>query len=98
MRIDGAELADRARERERDAGKESRQDVREHDAAERREPPRAQRRRSLLHLAVELEQRRLNGADDERQRHEEQRHEHAPARVRDVHADAARSGRTARGA
>ena len=85
----GAELADRARERERDSGQERRQQVRKDDAAEDREPVGAERGGGLLHLPVELDQHRLDGADDERQRHEQERHQHAPARVRDVDADAA---------
>ena len=96
---DGAELADRPRERERDAGEDRRQQVREDDAPEDRERARAERRGRLLHLAVELEQHGLHGADDERQRHEEQRDEHGrSARERDVQADAARSARRARAA
>ena len=37
------------------------------------ERPGAERGRRLLHLAVELEQHGLHRADDERQRHEEER-------------------------
>ena len=50
---------------------------------------RAERRGSFLHLAVELDQHRLHGADDERQRHEEERHQHAPARVCRIHVHGA---------
>ena len=49
----------------------------------------AERRRGLLHLAVELDQHRLHRAHDERQRHEQQREQDRPARVRDVDADRA---------
>jgi hypothetical protein len=78
-----AELADRAREREGDAGEQGRQQVREDDAAEDAERARAERRSRLLHLAVELDQHRLHRAHDERQRHEQQRREHTDARERD---------------
>ena len=74
-----ADLADRARERERDAGEDPREDVREHDAAEDVVSSlRAERARGLLHLAVELEQHRLHRPHDERQRHEEQRERRSP--------------------
>ena len=49
--------------------------------AERGEPARAQRVRRLLHLRVQLEQHRLDRADDERQRHEQQRHARRSTRV-----------------
>ena len=75
---DRAELADRARERERDAGEDRRQQVREDDAPEDADRPRAEAGGRLLHLAVELEQHGLHGADDERQRHEEQREQRPP--------------------
>src|SRR5581483_9908235 len=68
----GAELADRARERERDAREQGRQEVREDDAAEDGDAVRAERRSGLLHVAVELDQHRLHRPDDERKRHEEE--------------------------
>ena len=46
-----ADLADRARERERDAREDPREDVRQHDPAEDRQLARAERARRLLHLA-----------------------------------------------
>ena len=53
------------------------------------ELPRAERRRGLLHLAVELHEHRLHRAHDERQRHEEQReHDRRPG-VGHVDADRA---------
>ena len=51
----------------------------------------AERERRLLHLAVELDQHGLHRADDERQRHEQQRQQHRELRVGDV--DAERAGR-----
>ena len=65
---------------ERIAGHEVGQD----DPPEDRRRARAERHRRLLHLAVELDQHRLHRADDERQRHEQQRHEDRPARADDV--------------
>ena len=70
-----ADLADRPRERERDPGEDPGQDVRQDDPPEDGELRGAERARRLLHLAVELEQHRLHGPDDERQRDEQQRHE-----------------------
>ena len=49
----------------------------------------AERGGGLLHLAVELEQDRLDGTDDERQRHEEQREDDREPRERDVDAERA---------
>ena len=48
-------------------------EVRQHDPAEGRPAARAERRGRLLHVAVELDQHRLDRAHDERQRHEQQR-------------------------
>src|SRR6266576_5767267 len=87
---DRPELADRARKGKRDPREERRQEMREDDPFEDRDPAGAERRCSLLHLAVQLDQHRLYRANDERKRHEEQRHEDAPPRVGDVDADAAR--------
>ena len=70
---DRAELAQRPREGERDAGGEAGEEVGEDDAAEDREVARAERGRRGLHLAVHLEQQRLHGADDEGQGDEHQR-------------------------
>ena len=66
------------------AGEDRRGEVRQHDAAEDRQRPGAERRRGLLHLGVELEQHRLHRADHERQGHEQQRHHDADARERDA--------------
>ena len=49
----------------------------------------AERGGGLLHLAVELEQHRLHGAHDERQRHEQQRDDDAGPGVGQVDADRA---------
>ena len=55
--------------------------VREDDPPERRERARAERRRRLLHLAVELEEDRLHRADDEGKRDEERARATIAARV-----------------
>ena len=73
-----------SREGERDAGEDGREEVREDDSREDRQATGAEQRRGgLLHLAVELDHR-LHGANDERKRHEQQRHEHGETRVGDV--------------
>src|SRR4051812_44483780 len=79
---DRAELADGARERERDSGENRRQEVREDDPAEDRRRARTKRRGRLLHLGVQLEKHGLHRTHDERQRHEQQRQNHARLRVR----------------
>ena len=53
------------------------------------ERPGAERGGRLLHLAVELEQHRLHGAHDERQRHEQQREHDRRAGVGDMDAERA---------
>ena len=54
--------------------------VRQDDPAQDRDGRRAERGGRLLHVAVELEQHRLHGADDERQRDEQQgEHDRRPA-------------------
>ena len=70
---DGAELAERPRERQGGAGEDGGQQAREDDAAEGRERRGAEGGRRLLGLAVELDQHRLHRAHDERQGHEEER-------------------------
>src|SRR6266566_8124603 len=84
---DRAELADGAREREGDAGQNRGQDARKNDALESREATRAQRGGGVLHLAIELEENRLNRSNDERERHEEQREQEAPTREHGVDPD-----------
>ena len=75
-----ADLADRPGERERDAGEDPREDVREDRCGGRSSSSRgAERARRLLHLAVELDQHRLHGAHDERERHEQQRERRSPS-------------------
>ena len=81
IRIDRAELADRAGEGERHAREDRGHQVRQHDPAEDREAARAERGGGLLHVAVELEQHRLDRAHHERQRHEEERERRPPTRV-----------------
>ena len=54
------------------------------DPAEDGQRPGAQRRGGLLHLAVELQQHRLDGADDERQGDEQERQDDAGAGERDI--------------
>ena len=63
--------------------------VRQHDPAEGRERARAERGGGLLHLPVELEQHGLDGAHDERERHEEQREADRDLREGDVDAERA---------
>src|SRR4051812_22605281 len=58
-----AELADRPRESERGAGQDRRHEVRQHDPAEDGERAGAERHGRLLHLAVELHEDGLHGAD-----------------------------------
>ena len=69
---DRAELAHAAREAERAAGQDRRHQVGQDDPAGRRERRGAQRRGGLFHVAVQLQQHRLDRADHERQRHEQQ--------------------------
>src|SRR5829696_2822195 len=88
---DRAELADRAGERQRGAAQDRRHEVGEDHAHEDGPAVGAERQRRLLHLAVELDQDRLDGADDERQRDEQQREQHGELRERDVDPD--RAGR-----
>ena len=79
-----ADLADGTGEGERDPGEDPGEDIRQHDAPEDAELARAQRARCFFRIAVELEQHRLDGADDEGERHEEQREQDRLARQRDV--------------
>src|SRR5207245_8207181 len=59
------------------------------DPAEDGNPAGTERLGRLLHLPVELEQHWLNGADDEGERHEEQR-QHQPRSLKgDIHAEGA---------
>ena len=81
------ELAHGLREGERDSRQERGRDVREDDAAERRQLRGAERVRRLLELGVELLEDGLDRSDDERQRHEHQREHDRGLRVGDVHPD-----------
>ena len=83
-----AVLADRARERQREAG-DAAPAARSGriDAPERLPARRAERRRGFLELASELLQHRLHRAHDERQADERQRDQHAERRERDLDAE-----------
>ena len=81
---DRADLADRACEREGDAGEDPGEDVRQHDAAEDTCFARAERPCRLLRLAVELVQHRLHRPHNERQADEDQRHDNTRGRVGDL--------------
>ena len=84
-----AELAERAGEGEAGAAEDRRDEVREDDAAEDGEGPRAERGGGLLHVAVELDQDRLDGPHHEGQRDEQQRDHDAGAREGEVQPDRA---------
>ena len=79
-----AVLADRPRERHGGPGEHGRSQGRQHDAGERLQPGGAQGRGRLLDVEVEVLDHGLNRADDERQAHEGERHEHAQGRERDL--------------
>ena len=76
-------------EGERGAGQHRGQQVRQDDPAEDGEPRGAERRRTLLHLLVELDQHRLHRAHHERERHEQQRDDDTGLLVGDVDAERA---------
>ena len=71
-----AVFAHRARERECEAGKKSRQDVRENHPDKGLPARCAEARGGLLQLAFEIFEHGLDGANDERQANESQRDDH----------------------
>ena len=86
---DRAELADRAGEAQAGAGEDRGQQRRQDDPSQDRERHAPSDAAASSMSAVELEQHGLHGADDERQRDEQQREQDRELRVGEVEAERA---------
>ncbi len=84
--------------RETAAGQDRRQQRRQDDPPQDRALVRAEGGRGFLHVPIELEQHRLDGADHERQRDEEERDQDARLRVGEVEPERALRARRGQGA
>src|SRR5690606_31181039 len=80
-------LADGARERERETGGERGRDRRQDDAPEGEEAARAERLGRLFEARIDLRERGLHRADDEREAYQRQRDDHADPGVGDLYAE-----------
>src|SRR5215210_7791874 len=86
---DRAEFTHRAREAQGRPGEDRGLQVGQDDPQKSLELARPERDRCLLHVSVQLQQHRLYGPDDERERDEEQRHNHRYLGVGYVEAERA---------
>jgi hypothetical protein len=84
MKDDRAVFAERAGERQREAGKQRRRERRKNDAPENLPAARAEARGGVLKFRIEILQHRLDGPHDERQADECERDENAELRVGDL--------------